>query len=206
MLRSKPAQKENVFFTSKSQTQRRNSDEDNRDVNFKEARFFSKPPEDAETNSLVDMLSQSFSLGHEPEDGPDQSTRPTSGRKPISSSAVDISLRSPRAVEAIILIILIFFWLLTAALPIPFGREVQLAILSAAGTIALRVTGDTSRDMREERVPSTATYVGSVLSVVELAAVCWLAWEVWKEETDPGRYGFGVLVAMLAHQVWNTVS
>lgn len=204
VLRSKPAEKESVFFTSKSQAQRRNNDEDNRGVTFKEASFFSSP-EDTEANSLADLLNQSFSLGHETEDKA-HGSRPISGWKTTSGSAADVNLRSPRAVEAIILTTLVFLWLLTASLPIPFGREMQLAILSAAGTIALRVTGDTSRDMKEEKVPNTATYVGSVLSVMELAAVCWLAWEVWKEEIDAGKYGFGVLVAMLGHQVWNTVS
>ena len=108
-------------------------------------------------------------------------------------------------VEFMALAALLVVWGLALAIHTPFRREVQLALLSAAGTIALRVTGEASKETKEEKGPSTATYVGSVLSVMELAAVCWLGWEVWQGTTDAGKYGIGVLTVMLGHQVWSSV-
>lgn len=205
VLRSKPVEKENVFFTSRMQAQKQEKLEEERGVTFSQPKFFAPQRQNDEANSLADMLSSSFSLSQEQDESIQRPVRAPSTWVKAPRPVDEINLRSPRAVEAMILAGLLAFWLLTAFLPVPFGRELQLAILSAAGMIALRVTGDTSRDMKEEQVPSTATYVGSVMSVLELATVCWLGWEVWKGETETGRYGIGVLAAMLSHQVWNTV-
>lgn len=205
VLRSKPASKENVFFTSKMQAQKQENMEEERGVTFSQPKFFAPRMENDEANSLADMLGSSFTLGREQDEQIQNPVRPASNWAKGPKRVDEINFRSPRAVEAMILAGLLSFWLLTVSLPVPFGRELQLAILSAAGTIAIRVTGDSSKDMKEEQVPSTATYVGSVLSVLELAAVCWLGWEVWKAEVDIRRYGFGVLATMLGHQVWNTV-
>ena len=196
-------EKESIFFTSKTQAKRQEISEDE-PVAFKQPRFFAPEKQNDEANSLADLLNQSFSLSQEQDQPSQHSVKPSRWKAP-TRPAGNIDLRSPRAVEATILAALLAIWLLTIWFSVPFGRELQLAILSGAGTIALRVTGDTSQDMREEQAPSTATYVGSVLSVVELATVCWLAWEVWNAEADAGRYGVGVLVVMLGHQVWNTI-
>ncbi|CAM1510558.1 Fc.00g008930.m01.CDS01 [Cosmosporella sp. VM-42] len=204
VLRSKPVEKESVFFTSKIQAKRQERSEDD-PVAFNQPRFFAPERGNDEANSLADLLDQSFSLGQE-RDQPSQSSVQSPSRwKGPTRSASSVNLRSPRAIEASILAAFLALWLLTISLSIHFGRELQLAILSGAGIIALHVTGNTSRDMREGQAPSTATYVGSVLSVVELAVVCWLGWEVWQREVEAGMYGVGILAAMLGHQVWNTI-
>lgn len=115
-----------------------------------------------------------------------------------------LRLRNNLGTEFAILVVLLVIWGLTVAVSMPFGRELQLALLSAAGMIALRVTGETSRETRDEQMPGTAAYVGSVLSVMELAAVCWLGWEVWSENSGAGKYGIGVLAMMMGHQVWSS--
>ncbi|KAK7421547.1 hypothetical protein QQZ08_009892 [Neonectria magnoliae] len=204
ILRSKPAPQENVFFPSIDRTKTQAKEENAGDVAFKPPSFFAPATENDETNSLADLLNQSFSLGQE-KDGPgpspsESSKRTSTNRRPTSQT------QKPLGVEFIILASLLALWLLTITVPIPFGRELQLAVLSAAGTVALRVTGETNQETKDEAVPSTATYVGSVLSVVELAAVCWLGWEVWKSEADVGKSGGAVLVTMLGHQAWNAAT
>jgi hypothetical protein len=107
-------------------------------------------------------------------------------------------------VEFVTLAVLLALWGLTAAFDMPFGREVQLALLSAAGTIALRVTGDKSRERKHEHAPTAAIYISSALSVLELMAICGLGWEVWQENANAGKYGIAVLTAMIGHQVWSS--
>ncbi|KAM5343158.1 hypothetical protein ACJ41O_014124 [Fusarium nematophilum] len=203
VLRSKPAEKESIFFRGAAKAQGQGQVDDERDVSFKPPSFFAPQASNDEANSLADLLSQSFTLSQEQSQPTSSSTRGSSRWRPgprNSSSAPELNLGvEPMAVAAMLVI-----WGLTLAVSMPFGREVQLALLSAAGTIALRVTGETGRETREEQAPSTATYIGSVLSVMELAAVCWLGWEVWQGSAEAGGYGIGVLTVMLGHQVWSS--
>ncbi|KAI8724492.1 Ima1-N domain-containing protein [Fusarium sp. LHS14.1] len=203
ILRGKPVEQESIFFrgAAKAQAQRQQEDED---VSFKPPSFFAPQKTNDEANSLADMLSQSFSLsqGSQPADA--------SARRPSgwTEEKPDVSIQPKMdklGVEFMALAALLVVWGLTLAIHTPFRREVQLALLSAAGMIALRVTGEASKETKEEKGPSTATYVGSVLSVMELAAVCWLGWEVWQGNADAGKYGIGVLTVMLGHQVWSSV-
>ncbi|KAF7551982.1 hypothetical protein G7Z17_g4628 [Cylindrodendrum hubeiense] len=200
ILRSKPVEENSVFFQGHDKANTQVKKEDAANVAFKPPRFFAPATENDETNSLADLLNQSFSLGQE---NPQPASRPKATRWKSTNRPSDLQIQSPLGVELVILLCLLALWLLTVVMSVPFGRELQLAVLSAAGTIALRVTGETSHE--KEEAPNTATYVGSVLSVIELAAVCWLGWEVWKSELDTGKYGAGVLVTMLGHQLWNNI-
>ncbi|KAH7133114.1 Ima1 N-terminal domain-containing protein [Dactylonectria estremocensis] len=201
VLRSKPAEEESVFFRANDKSKTQTEKADAASVAFKPPSFFAPAAENDEASSLADLLGQSFSLGQE-------NPQPVSTRIPKYTSVnrrTDMQIQSPLGVELIIIACLLVLWLGTVLMPFPFRRELQLAALSAAGTIALRVTGETSHETREEEAPSVSIYVGSVLSVIELAAVCWLGWEVWKGEVDTSKYGIGVLVAMLGHQLWNNL-
>lgn len=204
VMRSKPVEQESIFFRGAAKAQARRQQEDESDVSFKPPSFFAPQESNEEANSLADMLSQSFSLSQEVQQS-DASARRPSGwieEKP----AVPIGPKMDKlGVEFMALAALLVVWGFTLAIHTPFRREVQLALLSAAGTIALRVTGEASKETKEEKGPSTATYVGSVLSVMELAAVCWLGWEVWQGTADAGKYGIGVLTVMLGHQVWSSM-
>ncbi|KAH6896575.1 Ima1 N-terminal domain-containing protein [Thelonectria olida] len=202
IMRSKPVEKEAVFFPASNTFKRsaRAEEEDN-DVSFKQPTFFAQSQERSEDSNLADLLNQSFSISPEPSEGRRvrlDKTPPTSATQSRPGPTMSFG------VEFVIIACLLGLWLVTVSLPVPFARELQLALLSGAGTVAIRITGETAHDTREEEAPSTAVYVGSVLSVVELAAVCWLGWEVWMNETDAGKYGIGVLMTMLAHQFWNT--
>ncbi|KAL6357379.1 hypothetical protein LRP88_07538 [Fusarium phalaenopsidis] len=204
VLRGKPVEQESIFFRGAAKAQAHRQQEDESDVSFKPPSFFAPQRSNDEANSLADMLSQSFSLSQESQPSDASARRPSGWTE--EKPAVPIGPRMDKlGVEFMALAALLVVWGLTLAIHTPFRREVQLALLSAAGTIALRVTGEASKETKEEKGPSTATYVGSVLSVMELAAVCWLGWEVWQGTADAGKYGIGVLTVMLGHQVWSSV-
>ncbi|KAF5024242.1 hypothetical protein F66182_3674 [Fusarium sp. NRRL 66182] len=200
ILRSKPVEQESIFFRGAAKAHGRGESEE-RQVTFKSPSFFAPQESNDEASGLADLLSQSFTLGKE-HNSPVKPARGHSGR----TSSADVSPGARQwdrlGIEFMALATMLIIWGLTAAVSTPFGREVQLALLSAAGTIALRVTGEASRG---GQTPSTADLVGSILSVIELAAVCWLGWEVWQGNTDAGKYGVGILTAMLGHQVWSSL-
>ncbi|KAM0428607.1 hypothetical protein ACHAPT_006968 [Fusarium lateritium] len=205
VLRGKPVEQESIFFRGAAKAQGQRQQEDESEVAFKPPSFFAPQESNDEANSLADMLSQSFSLSQEESQQGDASARRPSGwtsEKPPFAVGPQLN---KLGVEFMALAALLVVWGLTLAIHTPFRREMQLAFLSAAGTIALRVTGEASRETKEEQGPSTATYVGSVLSVMELATVCWLGWEVWQGSADAGKYGMGVLTVMLGHQVWSSM-
>lgn len=202
VLRSKPAEQESIFF--RGAARRKDGDEnEEREVAFKPPSFFAPQESNDEANGLADLLSQSFTLGQEQSE-PDQVSGGRSSGWPSSTRTSGTPQPIRLGVEFVTLAVLLVLWSLTAVFSVPFGREVQLALLSAAGTIALRVTGEASREPKDNRAPSAAKYVGSALSVLELAAVCWLGWETWQGNTEGGKYGVGVLAAMLGHQVWSS--
>ncbi|KAJ4261694.1 hypothetical protein NW762_007132 [Fusarium torreyae] len=203
ILRSKPVEQESIFFRGAAKAQSGN-EADEREVAFKPPSFFAPQESNDETNGLADLLSQSFTLGKDH----NQPAGSSGGRSSGWTSSTPATPGTPQldklGVEFMALAASLVIWCLTTAVSMPFGRELQLALLSAAGTIALRVTGEVSRETKEEKAPTTATYVGSVLSVIELAAVCWLGWEVWQGNATAGKYGIGVFTAMLGHQVWSS--
>ncbi|CZS77093.1 hypothetical protein SNK03_001902 [Fusarium graminearum] len=198
IIRSKPVEQESIFFRGAARKKDENETEE-REVSFKPPSFFAPQESHDEANGLADLLSQSFSLGQEYSESDQGSvTRPSSSHAPGAPQFERLG------VEFITIAVLLVLWGLTAAFPLPFGREVQLALLSAAGIIALRVTGEAGQEPGDRRGPSAATYVSSALSVFELTAVCWLGWETWQGNTEGGKYGVGVLTAMLGHQVWSS--
>ncbi|KAF5637506.1 hypothetical protein F25303_7904 [Fusarium sp. NRRL 25303] len=202
IIRTKPAQQESIFFRGAAKKRDENED-DEREVSFKPPSFFAPQRSNDEANGLADLLSQSFTLGKE-QSYPDEHSGGSTHRR---GSDTRVSPGTPQfanlGVEFTALAVMLVFWGLTVAVSMPFGREVQLALLSAVGIIALRETGETSR---QTRLPTTATYISSALNVVELAAVCWLALEVFQENEGAGKYGIGLLTTMLGHQVWSTMN
>ncbi|SPJ75597.1 uncharacterized protein FTOL_05328 [Fusarium torulosum] len=203
ILRSKPVEQESIFFRGAAKKKDGN-ESDEREVAFKPPSFFAPQESNDDANGLADLLSQSFTLGQEH----DSPVKPLGGRSSRWTSGSHASPNSPQlkslGVEFVTLAVLLVLWGLTAAFAVPFGREVQLALLSAAGTIALRVTGDKSREKKHEQAPTAAIYISSGLSVLELVAICGLGWEVWKGNANAGKYGIGVLTAMIGHQVWSS--
>ncbi|KAM0422658.1 hypothetical protein ACHAPD_001114 [Fusarium lateritium] len=198
IIRSKPVEQESIFFRGAARKKDENEREEH-EVAFKPPSFFAPQESHDEASGLADLLSQSFSLGQEQSE-PDQRSRARS----FGAGGPGTPQFERLGVEFITVAVLLVLWGLTAAFPMPFGREVQLALLSAAGVIALRVTGEAGREPRDSRTPSAASYVSSALSVFELTAVCWLAWETWQGNTEGGKYGVGVLTIMLGHQVWSS--
>ncbi|KAM0233472.1 hypothetical protein ACHAPO_007168 [Fusarium lateritium] len=198
IIRSKPVEQESIFFRGAARKKDENEREEH-EVAFKPPSFFAPQESHDEASGLADLLSQSFSLGQEHSE-PDQRSRARS----FGAGGPGTPQFERLGVEFMTVAVLLVLWGLTAAFPMPFGREVQLALLSAAGVIALRVTGEAGREPRDSRTPSAASYVSSALSVFELTAVCWLAWETWQGNTEGGKYGVGVLTTMLGHQVWSS--
>ncbi|KAF5001827.1 hypothetical protein FGRMN_802 [Fusarium graminum] len=203
ILRSKPVEQESIFF--RGAAKKKDGDEsEEREVAFKPPSFFAPQESNDEANGLADLLSQSFTLGQEH----DSPVKSSGGRSSGWTSNNQAPPGPPQlrnlGVELLTLPVLLVSWGLTAAFSVPFGREIQLALLSAAGTIALRVTGEKSRDKKHEHAPTAAIYTSSALSVLELMAVCGLGWEVWQGNANAGTYGIGLLTVMIGHQVWSS--
>lgn len=197
VLRSKPARQEGTspFGLSTGLHTRQSSEESQ--VSFKEPSFFAPQTSSSndEANSLADLLGSSFSLGKETTHNlPRGSTQPTTPAKPQAILKTEFT----------ILATLLTIWSLTLLTSTPFSRELQLALLSAAGMIALHTTGETGK-RTQDLSPSRAVYIGSALGVFELAGVCWLAWHVWQSTRGADLFGVGVLVVMLGHQVWSSL-
>ncbi|KAF7563360.1 hypothetical protein G7046_g798 [Stylonectria norvegica] len=201
VLRSKPAPRENPFFRGTQSKQQEASGEETSQVSFKQPKFFAPERERDEADSLADILGQSFSLGQDRDQSAQGPGRSSLRTKSSARTGLDRDSPSPMAVEAIILALILILWLLTSYVAIPFGREMQLAFLSAAGTIALRVMGDMSSDIKDGQAPSRAKYVEALLSVAELVAVCVLGWGVWKGDSNAETAGIVVLGGMLAHHM-----
>ncbi|KAI5456533.1 Ima1 N-terminal domain-containing protein [Mariannaea sp. PMI_226] len=217
VLTQNPVQREGAFFPRSieppKKTQAKKEEEED-GVEFKQPSFFAVPQQlgNNTDDSLASLVNRSFKLREE-EESEARNTRKNSGMTKRFGRSRPTTPRTPQnplaereiGVEFVIIACLLAFWLLTVAFSIPFGRELRLALLAGAGTIALRVTGNSADSAGGDGTgPSRADYIGSALSVVELAAVCWLSWEVWENDVDTGKYGTGVLLSMLAHQVWNT--
>lgn len=180
------------------------------EVDFKQPSFFAQEDND-DASVLADMLGHGFTLSQEREQQKHEHGRQASPSKPAmwrvkgGNAAESTEQAGATSIAApAILAVAWAVWLTTTFVSIPYGTEVQLFVLAVAGTIALVGTGNSGQGVDETRAPSLATYVFSILSVVELAAVCWVAWEVHSAQSDVDFYGAGVLGVVLAHQVWNT--
>lgn len=102
-------------------------------------------------------------------------------------------------------------WLLVCcfSFSMPYRTPLQGLVLVAAGVVALSSTHDGDaqpRQPQEQRLQRQPTLLDaglSALSVVELAAVCWLGWETWTAGRDvqgSDAYGAGILAMMLGHR------
>ena len=103
-----------------------------------------------------------------------------------------------RNLELIALLACLPTWLFISWLSL-FKLELQSIVLVVTGAIALSGTG-TGRQMTEEEEPSLSEAVLSALGVIELAAVCWVMWELWKGQMEVTAYGASVIGVVLVHQ------
>lgn len=209
VLRKKPVEKDDVFFTSRrdSQEYRRRggssgSQGGSASTSFKNPSFFA-PEEHDEANSLADLLGQSFSLSQEQQPPAEAATSLSLGSRSGGQTA---STGSPPRTELVALAVLLPLWLLLSALPsLPYHTELRSLILVGAGVIALSGTGETQQQSQQQQPPQTpklADAVFSTLGVAELAGVCWVGWETWAARVDVSGYGAGVLAVMLGHNAF----
>ena len=156
-------------------------------VEFKQPSFFA-PERDHDTSSLADLLGSSFSLGHEEPESVAEPTDPAPTPPPTSQRRPPVFLTTALAA-----------WLLVSSVEFVYQWEAQLAILFAAGVIALRGAGDASQ---VSDTPGPLAYVYSVVNVVELASICWVASEVCSgRASEVNLYGAAALTTMLAHEM-----
>ncbi|GKT87563.1 integral inner nuclear membrane protein ima1 [Colletotrichum tofieldiae] len=70
--------------------------------------------------------------------------------------------------------------------------------------IAIHLTGDAIKDMRNEKTPSWASIINTSLGIGELAVACHFALQIWGNRTPTSSVqGASVIGAMLAHEMWN---
>lgn len=175
-------------------------------IDFKQPSFFA-PEQHDEASALADVFGQAFNLSQEKEE--ENSSHGQSG--PNSSMwKVNVNAGGGRATHTYqprTLAVLLPVWLSLSFTSLPYGMAIQLATLTIAGIIALRSMGDTSRVLDKKQGPlGLVPYIISAMNVAELAAVCWVAWELWAGQTDVRWYGTGALGLMLGHEVWNHFS
>lgn len=165
--------------------------ENSQDVSFKNPSFFAQEEND-DANSLADLLTQSFSLKSESQPVPEPP-------KPSMWTVQPPDRQAPRRnLELIALLACLPTWLFISWLSL-FKLELQSIVLVVTGAIALSGTG-TGRQMTEEEEPSLSEAVLSALGVIELAAVCWVMWELWKGQMEVTAYGASVIGVVLVHQ------
>lgn len=173
-------------------------------VEFKQPSFFAAE-RDNDASSLADLLGQSFSLGQEQEQEANAGgQRPQQVQRqggPVGrGDGLSPWTQSTRSEQAI-LTVLMALWLLVVCVPIPHGWEMQLGILTTAGAMAVRGTGDTGRLVSDTAPVPLLLYVLSALGVAELAAICWVGSEVWGGRSERvGWHGAVVLASMMGRQ------
>ncbi|KAM3510789.1 hypothetical protein MY11210_005570 [Beauveria gryllotalpidicola] len=199
-------------------------------MTFRNPRFFAPEKPNDEANSLADLLGESFSLGHEQQGG-GASQHPATSFFSSSSSPFSRRHRSennnhqqqqylqqpphrrqkqqPLALTTLCVLLPLWLLLCFYSSLIPYRTPLQGLVLVAAGVVALSSThnGDVQpqqqQQQRQQRQPTLLDAVLSALGVAELAAVCWLGWEMWTAGRDvegSGAYGAGILAVMLGHR------
>ncbi|PHH79746.1 hypothetical protein CDD83_3830 [Cordyceps sp. RAO-2017] len=191
-------------------------------VEFRQPQFFA-PERNDDASSLADLLSQSFSLSQDQDEaeateeeeeaehrwgsklaaspGGSHSwgTPKAKTKRPPKNEAGHGNTWDPRLAGPPALAALLLLWLSTLALSIPRRTECQIAVMAAAGLIAL---GGQDNARSAERRGSVADYAFSAWAVAELTAACWVGSAVWtgQEMGAVGWYGSAVLAAILARQ------
>lgn len=195
LLRQQMVEKDSFSFrpTSRKGYEPKQAEAEN-NVSFKHPRFFAHEEND-EASSLADLLTQSFSLKSDNQVSDDAVADETPSMWRVQTPGEP----APRQnYELLALMICLPGWMLVAWLSI-YPLELQSVMLFVTGAVALNGTNN-SVESAEEVEPSLWEAVLSALGVIELAAVCWVGWTLWKSEVDVTAYGAGVIGVVLLHQ------
>lgn len=180
-------------------------------VEFKPPSFFA-PQKDQDASSLADLLSSSFSLDPDPDS--DSELEPEQKRpSPNSRSARTTGTTLPNTrttarnhphkgtrvrvvgAQTVFLGLALLMWLVSMLARTSHRAEMQLAALCVAGVAALRGTAHHSPSPTSARAPARVAYLLSlfspVLSAAALAALCWIARDVWYREREQQQQQHG---------------
>ncbi|KAK7229341.1 hypothetical protein V2G26_001511 [Clonostachys chloroleuca] len=184
---------ENIFFRGAAAKRGDKLKGGSRDggVTFNQPKFFAPGKENDETNSLADMLGQSFSLGSgETELDPGEGTQ----SEKLAALRSETQRQQRTAVEIIVVGGIVVVWLLMLTMPVAHVCEIQLGLLGLASAVGIYAC----------RARAAA---GLVVAGTELAGLGYAGWGAWRgDATEAGCAGIGVLFVMLGHLVWDMFS
>ncbi|KAK1983768.1 Ima1 N-terminal domain-containing protein [Colletotrichum cereale] len=211
---AKPVEKRSIFSVGSPNASGRGAPADDETggaskVAFAQPKFFAPStsnPSDPRS-SLADLLNTSFTLSQDDpeEEGEDGET----GNHNVGSAnagplARTGGLRNNRLLDVFTLAIVLGAWLHATSASYPYSRDVMFGAMVLSMAIALHLTGDAIKDMRNERTPSWASIINTSLGIGELAMACHFALQIWGNPTPTSSVqGASVIGAMLAHEMWN---
>jgi hypothetical protein len=174
-------------------------------VEFRESRFILPPDPGDPRNSLADLLTQSFSLNQERDESGDGQHQQLPMRQNFSRFS---GLRTARLVDFLMLAFLLATWQHSALGQHEYRVQTMTGVMCICSTIAVRVSGDTLTDMRQEKKMNWVSVFGLTLGLVELVSTAYLGLQTWKNVgecracEDQGVWIIGI---MLLHQLWNAL-
>lgn len=214
---TKPVEKKSIFTTGRTDASKSRGEDASGDtgkVAFAQPTFFAPSasnPSDPRS-SLADLLNSSFtlSLDDDEEEGETAlATKTETGNKHAElansgPSARTAGLRNNRLLDVFTLAILLGAWLHATSASYPYSRDVMFGAMLLSMAIAIHLTSDAIRDMRNENTPSLASIINTSLGIGELAVACHFALQIWGDRTPTsGLHGASVIGAILAHEMWN---
>ncbi|WQF82259.1 Putative integral inner nuclear membrane protein ima1 [Colletotrichum destructivum] len=210
---AKPVEKKSIFSIGSPNASRTSAsaDDANRGVSkvaFAQPTFFAPSasnPTDPRS-SLADLLNTSFTLSQdEPEEGENgeaANIRPEPAN--TGTLARTGGLRNNRLLDVFTLAILLGAWLHATSASYPYSRDVMFGAMLLSMAIAIHLTGDAIKDMRNEQTPSWASIINTSLGIGELAVSCHFALQIYGNRMlTSSVQGASVIGAMLAHEMWN---
>ncbi|KAK1573427.1 Ima1 N-terminal domain-containing protein [Colletotrichum navitas] len=210
---AKPVENKSIFSIGSPNASGRNAPTNDENggaskVAFAEPKFFapstSNPSDPRST--LADLLNTSFTLSQdEPEDGEEGETgNHNAGPASAGPLARTGGLRNNRLLDVFTLAIVLGAWLHATSASYPYSRDVMFGAMVLSTAIAIHLTGDAIKDMRNERTASWASIVNTSLGIGEVAVACHFALQIWGNRTPTSSVqGASVIGAMLAHEMWN---
>ncbi|GKT56518.1 integral inner nuclear membrane protein ima1 [Colletotrichum tofieldiae] len=210
---AKPVEKKSIFSIGSPNASGASAPTDDENggaskVAFAQPKFFAPSasnPSDPRS-SLADLLNTSFTLSQdEPEEGENGETGNNSPEHANGGpSARTGGLRNNRLLDVFTLAILLGGWLHATSASYPYSRDVMFGAMLLSMAIAIHLTGDAIKDMRNEKTPSWASIINTSLGIGELAVACHFALQIWGNRTPTSSVqGASVIGAMLAHEMWN---
>ncbi|KXH36413.1 hypothetical protein CSIM01_04928, partial [Colletotrichum simmondsii] len=215
---TKPVEKKSIFTTGRTDASKSRGEDvsgDTGKVAFAQPTFFAPSamsnPSDPRS-SLADLLNSSFTLSlddDEEEGETSAATKTETGNKHAElanpgPSARTAGLRNNRLLDVFTLVILLGAWLHATSASYPYSRDVMFGAMLLSMAIAIHLTSDAIRDMRNENTPSLASIINTSLGIGELAVACHFALQIWGDRTPTsGLHGASVIGAILAHEMWN---